>query len=56
MIKISTHFIALITALISAVTADDFNYGYTSGNDYGPADWRKVECNNLETCVSRNDN
>ena len=32
---------------------DTFNYRGTSGNDYGPSDWDRVSCNNLDTCVSR---
>ena len=49
--EISTRVIAFISVL-SGVSADSFNYRYSSGNEYGPADWRKVECNDLDSCVS----
>jgi len=49
--EFSVRAIAFISILSSGVTGDDFNYGYNrNGDDYGPADWKKVECNNLETC------
>jgi hypothetical protein len=32
--------------------ADLFNYGRTSGTDYGPDDWDKVSCGNVGSCVS----
>jgi hypothetical protein len=35
-----------------ARSADLFNYGGTSGVDYGPEDWDEVSCNNVNTCVS----
>lgn len=44
--------IVLLSVLIGGVIADTFNYGYTKGDDYGPADWKKVSCDNLDTCVS----
>lgn len=34
---------------------DVFNYHETINNDYGPKDWGKVNCNDLNTCV-RNEN
>ena len=51
--QFSAQVIALISALSSGVSADSFNYHYTSGDEYGPADWKKVSCGNLETCVSK---
>jgi len=50
--EFSARVIALISALSSGVNADSFNYRFTKGDDYGPADWNKVSCGNLETCVS----
>ena len=50
--EFSARVIALISALSSGVNADSFNYRSTKGDDYGPADWNKVSCGNLETCVS----
>jgi len=50
--RISTHAVVLISALFGGAIADDFNYGYTSGDNYGPAEWNKVECNDLDSCVS----
>jgi len=47
--EISTRVIAFISVL-SGVSADSFNYRYSSGNEYGPADWKKVECNDLDSC------
>lgn len=52
--QFSANVIALISALSTGVSADSFNYRYTNGDEYGPADWRKVSCGNLETCVSSN--
>lgn len=44
---------SVLVCLLATVAADDlFNYRSTSGNDYGPEDWGKVSCDNLETCVS----
>ena len=45
--------IALLSALYGGARADDFNYRSTQGDNYGPNDWNKVRCGNLETCVSR---
>ena len=50
------HAVVLISALFGGVIADDFNYGYSKGDNYGPADWKKVECNDLDSCVSSNSN
>lgn len=42
------------TGLLCIVSAQDlFNYDKTSGNDYGPEEWDKVDCPDLETCVSQ---
>jgi len=36
---------------LSVVNAEDtFNYRGTSGDNYGPADWNKVSCRNLDDC------
>jgi len=48
--EFSARAIVLISVLSSGVIADNFNYGYTSGDNYGPAEWNLVECNDLETC------
>lgn len=32
--------------------ADLFNYKNSDGNDYGPEDWSKVSCTDLDNCVS----
>eukprot|EP00529_Nitzschia_sp_RCC80_P003057 CAMPEP_0113452454 /NCGR_PEP_ID=MMETSP0014_2-20120614/6854_1 /TAXON_ID=2857 /ORGANISM="Nitzschia sp." /LENGTH=1126 /DNA_ID=CAMNT_0000343825 /DNA_START=1476 /DNA_END=4856 /DNA_ORIENTATION=- /assembly_acc=CAM_ASM_000159 len=32
------------------VHADKFNYRSTRGDDYGPEDWKKVKCKDLDTC------
>jgi hypothetical protein len=56
--KYDTRTLKVILALLSyytaaLVTADSsFNYDETSGDNYGPEDWDKVECDELETCVS----
>ncbi|VEU45346.1 unnamed protein product [Pseudo-nitzschia multistriata] len=42
--------IALLSALYGGARADDFNYRSTQGDNYGPNDWNKVRCGNLETC------
>jgi hypothetical protein len=58
---------ARLTQSVSATTAssptepdDTFNFGSTIlsadptiGNNYGPKDWDKVHCNNVDTCVRR---
>jgi hypothetical protein len=36
----------------SSVNSDSFNFRETSGDDYGPEDWDRVRCDDLETCVS----
>lgn len=41
----------LIHSYFILINADDtFNYDKTSGDNYGPQDWMKVDCNNLEDC------
>ena len=30
---------------------DHFNYRSTIGRDFGPADWGKVQCDNIANCV-----
>ena len=48
----------LVLMMVAATTpsvlvqADTFNYRSTRGDDYGPDDWKKVQCKDLETCVS----
>lgn len=55
--EFTSRAIVLIAALASGVSADSFNYRHTeNGDEYGPAEWNKVSCNNLETCVSVNNN
>lgn len=52
--QFSLHAILFIVTNISGrVEADSFNYRYTSGDNYGPAEWNKVDCNGLEDCVSK---
>jgi len=49
--QFSLHAILFIVTNISGrVEADSFNYRYTSGDNYGPAEWNKVDCNGLEDC------
>ncbi|KAG7370840.1 Eukaryotic-type carbonic anhydrase [Nitzschia inconspicua] len=43
-------FTLLVLSCSAFVTADRFNFRSTSGNDYGPEDWNRVQCDNLETC------
>lgn len=50
--KISSQALFAFSALAVGVKADNFNYDRTNGVDYGPDEWNKVRCNNLETCVS----
>ena len=50
--KYSVQALALLSVVSREVGADDFNYRSTSGDDYGPKDWNKVECRDLDTCVS----
>jgi hypothetical protein len=42
-------------SMIQAQTYDLFNYGDTKEdgniNDYGPKDWGKISCNDVDTCV-----
>jgi hypothetical protein len=47
-------FFLSVTVVVDAST-DRFNYGETDleNGNYGPADWDKVDCHDLETCVSR---
>ena len=47
--EISSRALIFIAAL-SGVSADSFNYQYTNGDEYGPAEWNRVTCNNFETC------
>jgi hypothetical protein len=45
--------LALSSYIAALVAADSkFNYDETSGDNYGPQDWDKVDCDELETCVS----
>eukprot|EP00934_Nitzschia_sp_Nitz4_P001807 Nitzschia sp. Nitz4//scaffold177_size45885//17105//21005//NITZ4_007204-RA/size45885-augustus-gene-0.5-mRNA-1//-1//CDS//3329539052//1807//frame0 len=42
---------SILLLLPSCLAAQDlFNYDSTSGTDYGPEQWNKVSCNDLETC------
>lgn len=45
--------ILLLSSLSLVVGSNDdlFNYDATSGNDYGPEDWNKVTCDDLELCT-----
>lgn len=44
--------VILALSYTAAVThADTFNYRETSGDSYGPSDWNKVGCDDLEDCV-----
>jgi hypothetical protein len=44
-----------IAIAVDGSTHDRFNYNETDleNRNFGPADWDKVVCNDLETCVSR---
>jgi hypothetical protein len=44
-----------IAGAVDGPTHDRFNYDKTDleNRNFGPADWDKVVCNDLETCVSR---
>ena len=48
----STKAVAFLLFLDGGARADKFNYRSTKGNDYGPAQWNKVECDGLDDCVS----
>jgi hypothetical protein len=41
-----------LVAAAAAIESDTFNYGATVGNNYGPSDWGRVTCDEVETCVS----
>ena len=41
-----------VLATLATASEDLFNYESTSGSDFGPEEWDKVSCDNLETCVS----
>ena len=53
---------AILASLLLAVVAhannvDMFNFDQTRGgidgnDDYGPADWNQVSCDDVDTCVS----
>ena len=60
--KFKPSFLLSSSFLVQAIQArndDQFNYRGTdsnpsgNGNDYGPAQWEKVTCDNIETCVSQ---
>ena len=42
----------LLLPAIAAQNDDLFNYGSTTGSNYGPEDWDQVACDDLATCVS----
>jgi hypothetical protein len=53
----STTRLATIVVAQSSSDLDQWNYRGTIGgsnglNDYGPSDWIKVRCSNVDTCVS----
>lgn len=55
-VRCLSFFCVVLTALqsfqpVSANNSDRFNYRETLGNDYGPEDWNKVTCTNLDTCL-----
>ena len=47
-------FLSAAWTLVGVESNDDlFNYRSTSGNDYGPTDWRQVSCDSgVGKCVS----
>jgi hypothetical protein len=45
-------FIAPYSYAQSGRNLDQFNYGSTKGNNYGPKDWGKIQCPDVNTCVS----
>ena len=51
--RISSQALFLIAAISGRARADLFNYDKTKGDNYGPSDWNKVDCNGLDDCVSR---
>jgi hypothetical protein len=42
----------LVLALVNGQNDDQFNYRNTDGRDYGPNQWNKVSCDDLDQCVS----
>jgi hypothetical protein len=45
------HIAILFSFLPYLLVAEDrFNYGYTTGDDFGPYDWDEVSCNRLGEC------
>mmetsp|Transcript_28487 Transcript_28487/g.77135 ORF Transcript_28487/g.77135 Transcript_28487/m.77135 type:complete len:1149 (+) Transcript_28487:390-3836(+) len=46
----SAKTVAILLALYEGGKADDFNYGATRGDNYGPSDWSRVRCGDLDTC------
>ena len=51
--KVIQSFAFVVTFLPrSATSADLFNYRDTQGTDYGPQNWNRVQCPDLQSCVS----
>ena len=42
-----------MTSPVHARNDEQFNYHKTDGRDYGPEDWGKVSCDDLDKCVSQ---
>lgn len=52
---VTTLVLFLITfVVVDGQNLDRFNYVSTKSNDYGPSDWQKVKCQNVDSCVSYN--
>jgi hypothetical protein len=47
------YVLTVYVATLAVNAEDTFNYDRTEGNNYGPEDWDRVSCDNLEDCVSR---
>jgi hypothetical protein len=54
--KASTTVLLLVAASVIALDTDQFSYRDTvtgsPNNVYGPKDWGKVKCSEVDTCVS----
>jgi hypothetical protein len=44
--------VALVVLKVNGQNDDQFNYRDTNDRDYGPNEWNKVSCNDLDQCVS----
>lgn len=53
MLSALTVFLFITGVFVQPVRPEDrFNYRSTEGRNFGPADWGKVQCDNIANCVS----